>query len=633
MNHSRHYQLLPFAFCIVMITGLLIHSCRRIQREELPEVKVNTVKEKFFDVPATVDPIIKALADKIRRQNDQYNFVDELVKRVGFPKWDKSLIVTNEGSRTAVARVMDDSTALVYIPFAIDSLGLVKATLLIQVSPSDSIFRLINDWEYRNFGFDSTGNYAWRALNLFHVFATFQRTIYNDSIFQIMDGRIMDGDSSWHPKIKLRPVNSPNGRFSYLQPVQYCYATYIEIPCTGGGNSKLSVGSACYQFNGYVCTTIMVDIDEDGNIPPPPGGNTGGGGGGTGPTWPYPCGGGNNNPPARLSVAEPCPGPTGWYPLPEQPNELGYYNSRIAYLSIYLDSLNFGMIECDSLNLMPLDPVTGFGKMYQDIAQHTPHDSVIGRIDSLRGVFPNYPVDNYYLQSLQEAYGAVVNCDFFPVRIQQLPIGHTPASLLEYFRVHINDFISSSLGINFSPYEMSDPSIPLFWTDPRFNSIDTSSTGALVHIEIPGNDGSVVLSGYNHSFLSSGYQSHSFTVTTMQTPLDNEHPVAGNRRWGVYNDPYGGFTFYTMAVDRIWDWWTQAGSDAIGALTGNDGFDRADELWTDVQQNMINFINTNGGSATYYSRKTIIARPKWNDVKDYLMGLISFEVLKQRLGC
>jgi len=95
MNHSRHYQLLPFVIYVIIITGLLIYSCRRIQHEDLPEVKVNTIKEKFFDVPATVDPIIKALAEKIRRQNDQYNFVDELVKRVGFPKWDKSLIVTN----------------------------------------------------------------------------------------------------------------------------------------------------------------------------------------------------------------------------------------------------------------------------------------------------------------------------------------------------------------------------------------------------------------------------------------------------------------------------------------------------------------------------------------------------------
>lgn len=36
---------------------------------------------------------------------------------------------------------------------------------------------------------------------------------------------------------------------------------------------------------------------------------------------------------------------------------------------------------------------------------------------------------------------------------------------------------------------------------------------------------------------------------------DFEHPVAGNRRFGIYSDPDrpGEFVFYTMGVDRIWD--------------------------------------------------------------------------------
>ncbi len=630
--HNRK-QLIPLFLFVVITAIVVINSCRRIQHEELLAPKENTNETRFFNVPATVDPIIKALANKIYLQNEQYHFVNDLVKRVGFPVWDKSLIVTNQGVRAASARVMDDSTTLVYIPFTIDSLHFVKATLLVQVSPEDSLFRLINDWEYKRFGFDSTSSYVWKAKNLFHIFARFQSAIYSDSVFQILDGRIFGGDSAWHPIVKLRQSRNQTGKVSLLQPITVCNLITICDSCSG--TSKLSSFPApcCNPTYRNECTTYWVDIDpNDNDIPPPPSGGGGSGSGGTPPTWPYPCGGGGN-PPAKMSTSEPCPSSPGWYPSPELPNSLGYYNSRIAFLYNYLDSLNFGMIECDTLNIFPLNPINGFGKMYQSVAQHTPHDSVINRIDSLRTVFPNYPVDNYYLQSLQEAYGAVVNCDFFPVRIQQLPTGHTPSSLLEYFRIHINDFISTSIGISFSPYTMSDLSIPLFWTDPRFNLSDTSSIGALVHVEIPANDGSVVLSGYNHTYLSSGYQSHSFTASTMQTPLDNEHPVAGNRRWGIYNDAHGGFTFYTMGVDRIWDWWTQAGSNAVGRLTGNDGFDRADELWTDVQQNVINFVNANGGSAVYYSKKHIIARPKWNDVKDYLKGLISFEVLKQRLGC
>jgi hypothetical protein len=164
--------------------------------------------------------------------------VDDLVKRVGYPKWDKSLIVTNQGRRSAAARVTDDSATLVYIPFTIDSVQLVKATLLIQVSPVDSLFRMVNDWEYTRFGFDSTSNnYAWKARNVFHVFARFQHTIYNDSIFKVLDGRIFGGDSAWHPVAKLRETNHQTGRVSLMQPITVC--NWIEVCGSCSGSSRL----------------------------------------------------------------------------------------------------------------------------------------------------------------------------------------------------------------------------------------------------------------------------------------------------------------------------------------------------------------------------------------------------------
>ena len=46
---------------------------------------------------------------------------------------------------------------------------------------------------------------------------------------------------------------------------------------------------------------------------------------------------------------------------------------------------------------------------------------------------------------------------------------------------------------------------------------------------------------------------------------------------------------------------------------------------------MIKYINTNGGQAM--QQVPIIARPNWDDVKDYLQGKIDFTELKRRLGC
>jgi len=40
-----------------------------------------------------------------------------------------------------------------------------------------------------------------------------------------------------------------------------------------------------------------------------------------------------------------------------------------------------------------------------------------------------------------------------------------------------------------------------------------------------------------------------------------------------------------------------------------------------------------GGAAIYYGTPSFRARPKYEDVKDYLKGIISWENLKTRLGC
>ncbi|MBK8711317.1 MAG: hypothetical protein IPL97_05540 [Niastella sp.] len=120
-----------------------------------------------------------------------------------------------------------------------------------------------------------------------------------------------------------------------------------------------------------------------------------------------------------------------------------------------------------------------------------------------------------------------------------------------------------------------------------------------------------------------------FNIKLGNTLLDYEHPEGGNRRFGIYYDPDhpGEYVFYTMGVDRAWDWIFDWGNEPFG------GFKRADSLWSSMQQGMIQFIQNNNGSATFYSSHNTIARPHWTDVEDYLKGDIDFMELKRRLGC
>jgi hypothetical protein len=258
--------------------------------------------------------------------------------------------------------------------------------------------------------------------------------------------------------------------------------------------------------------------------------------------------------------------------------------------------------------------------MFQQVAQFTAPSTVQNRIDALQIQFgpASFASDNFYIQSVRLSYGAVVNSDFFPVRISQMPQGETAASLTEYFRTHINNFITT--GENFTPYNsggINDTNL--------FNQPGPASLGALVRIQMM-NNGTVVESDYQVSPTAA-----QFKFTTMSSPLDFNHPVARNREFGVYQDPAraGEFTFYTMGVDRLYD----VPTALVNFFTSDMGFKVADNLWKNMQQNMINYITFKSGQAAFYANQLSIARPKWNDVKDYLNGNITLAELKKRMGC
>lgn len=190
-------------------------------------------------------------------------------------------------------------------------------------------------------------------------------------------------------------------------------------------------------------------------------------------------------------------------------------------------------------------------------------------------------------------------------------------------------------GVNtFNPYNYTWGIFnPISFNDTtRFNAPYQNSVGALVKIGIGGNNGSVIESKYeNYTSPSYSHESHQFMFSTLHTPLDNHHPVGGNRAFGIYNSTgYPNiYTFYTMGVDRTWDW-----MDGFLNWMGNIVFNGGDALWSNMQTNMISFINSlPGGQAATFPTPKIIARPDWDDVEEYLRGFITWEILKQRLVC
>jgi hypothetical protein len=115
----------------------------------------------------------------------------------------------------------------------------------------------------------------------------------------------------------------------------------------------------------------------------------------------------------------------------------------------------------------------------------------------------------------------------------------------------------------------------------------------------------------------------------MVTPMDGAHPVAGNRQFGIFADPNGGYCFHTMGVDRTYS----SAATIFNWVTNGGAFEGADALWNDVTNNVKQFINSNGGNATMYNPAVRTIRPKWDDVKAFLQGEITFQQLKDQLHC
>lgn len=116
----------------------------------------------------------------------------------------------------------------------------------------------------------------------------------------------------------------------------------------------------------------------------------------------------------------------------------------------------------------------------------------------------------------------------------------------------------------------------------------------------------------------------------METPHDFEHPVAGTRQFGIYENPQNPdeMIFYISGVDRIWDFWTEVGNDLI-----INGFNKGDQLWEDVINNFTSKINSLGGKATSNHIWNVKERYAWGILRAYLKGEKSFQELKTELGC
>lgn len=574
---------------------------------------------KFLKAPANTDPVVSRIITTIRQQEQQYHFLNKIIAKEGYAMWQNARIMTM-GSLPSLPPSGEAADTIVLIPLVLANTSYVNSFISCRVNNKVAI-KLYRGRDYANYSFTKNTD-SINAQKIALTCMDLEYETFQHNKFTIKDKKLLnyrpDGKEPSKTTLTIRPASSALPTW-----VTIFYTYEIEVENENPFDVPCPVGQACqWTHTETVYDSYNVWVADFGNwsgadFPNDPWATTGGQGGGIN----APCGGICN------------PVIDSWEVVQDPLTDAnGFYYSRIGELQQKLAADPFALEPCDSLNIMPLNPETGYGNMWQRVAQFTPTPYIQNRIDSIRNVNPAWLFDNFNYTNLSDAYGGVVNCDYFPVKITQLPNGFTAQSLTEYFRKNINSFVDNSLGIYFEAYQQNytyNGVTSLFIDTAKFNANQENSLGALIHIHML-DDGSVVESDYFHSNVN-GIQKHRFKFTTMSTPLDDDHPVAGNREFGIFNTQASPneYTFYTMGVDRFSDWKFAL----VDALTGSQGFKKADQLWSSVQSNMILFINSHGGQAAYYSLGRVIARSLWNEVEKYLKNQEDWATLKQKLGC
>ena len=380
MNKSPFSKLnLILLILSFILINIVIDSCRKVDINRDKKVSFDQTS-RFFTIPFTTDPRVRAIAQKIKRQNDQYNFVNDLVKRVGLPVWDKSLIGAPFTSKsTARGNDEDSSMEYVYIPFA-DTM--VNAFLIVGLTETDTAFRLLNAFEYKNFSFDTIpSNNEWTARNMFHMFTYFENEIFDHNTFYIDDKRLFPlADTTKHAIVKTRSAPSSN-RSSFYSVVELCWTVDVcfEPP---GGNYQALCGGECdencqyYDHSYDDCVSFWAESGGSwaGNQPPfIPQNYTGGPGNngqGTGTWWPDICNGNTY-----------CSSP-GWHTVMESLDHP--FNPEVSdtiSISPYLRDhfpCTFTMLNTTLPNLNYIAQMTGKNVFNDSAYMHITYDTMHG---------------------------------------------------------------------------------------------------------------------------------------------------------------------------------------------------------------------------------------------------------------
>ena len=254
-----------FLFWLILGTGMVYVSCRKTDGPQPVETK-ERIETRFFNSRPTSNPVILSVMSLLNRKNECTPFVEKTVSQIGYPYWDKAVIISLP---VIAGRGAADSSRIIYIPFVRDSENFVNASMAIQVNPADTVIRYLSDWQYRqlpNSSLSLTDSAEKHAL----FFMTLDNLVFGRQDFIITDTLLFTTGAYRAASVHIEVAAGTSGRNEVMSaPVPVCVNAALSLTqcVTCPGNITLTQ-----------CWSEYYGVGTPGGEPPAGGGGSGGGG-------------------------------------------------------------------------------------------------------------------------------------------------------------------------------------------------------------------------------------------------------------------------------------------------------------------------------------------------------------------
>jgi hypothetical protein len=206
---KRHFS---YKVCLTFFFVVFLFSCRKEQASV--SVPQEIVAERFFNEHRTNSTEEKHLVDYLSRLNEKKGFINNTVKRIGFPHWDKlvkySFLSSSSGNVASLSTgssSKQDSATNYIIPFVRDTQNYVNAAMFIKTDKGDTSISYLCDWQYSKF---RTPAQISQANDIAIFFMLFDRKVYGHQKFDVLDSALFRKNNKKAITISFKNTDSSN---------------------------------------------------------------------------------------------------------------------------------------------------------------------------------------------------------------------------------------------------------------------------------------------------------------------------------------------------------------------------------------------------------------------------------------